>query len=231
MKGKLFLAVVILITAGLMFAGCDEAGKDTPVVYLTPNSAAQGINQVTEAAVLAATGLGVTGVEKTSKGYEVTGTVAAFSNWDGSETDNRIQLNIKADPENPDAYFALANRYVITINFPNSTVKPYDTYTDGFQIYLDNNKATDNTSLWGGTWQREWPDEYNAIGGVGRMTINRDLKIDPKVDGSASNVGDYQNYTMIVKFDDADLGKEYKFTISNVGVFADGVSALFPRYR
>jgi len=179
-----------------------------------------GTNLVTEAAILAATGTGGTAVTKVSEGvYSVSGTVTAYSNWNGSISDNRIVLNIQADPADADAYFAGANRYGITITFPNSEVKPIEEYTEGFQIYLENTKATDNTAIWAGTWKHEWPDEYNEIGGVGNMTINRDLAEPAESD----EVGDYQHLVIVLKFDDPDLGEEYTFTISDVAVYGDSV--------
>ncbi|MCL2880966.1 MAG: hypothetical protein FWF29_12045, partial [Treponema sp.] len=102
--------------------------------------------------------------------------------------------------------------------FPDSAVKPIPEYTEGFRIYLENTVATQNTIQWDGTWAREWPDEYNACEGVGDMTIDRDLRLDPATSGSISNVGDYQHLVIVLGFDDADLGKTYTFTIKNVEV-------------
>jgi len=229
MKRKLLWALAALIAAGLVFTGCpteDNGSED--VVYLAPSTAAYGSNLVTEAAILAATGYGGTSVTKTDKGYEVTGTVTDYSNWDGSVKDKRIMLEIQASSANPDAYFAKANRYVITVDFPNSSVKPIPDYTDGFRIYLENNKATPNTTVWAGTWQHEWPDEYNAIGGAGKMTINRDLSVDGDGDPLGSEIGDYQHLVLVLVFEDADEGKEYKYTISNVGIYGEKIDDSYP---
>ena len=230
MKRTVFLVLGALLAAGLIFTACpsDEVIKYVDKTPPWAYPADYGENLITEAAILSATGTGVTGVRKVYGGYEVTGTVTAYSNWDHSVNDNRIALNIQADPADPNCYFAQANRYTITIDFPNSAVKPIPEYTDGFRIYLENNQETVNTPIWSGTWAREWPDEYNAIGGIGKMSINRDLTIDPNVTGSVSNVGDYQYLALVLGFDAAHLGTSYKFIISNVGVFADGIDDVYP---
>jgi len=221
MKRKLFLVMAAILAAGLLFTGCGGGGggDDPPPYY--------GENLVTEAAILAATGTGVDSVTKVSDGvYTVTGTVTAWENWDQTQSDKRIALEIPADPDDPDAFFANANRYGVKINFPNSSVKPIPDYTDGFRIYLENIKATENTPAWKGTWQHEWPDEYNAIGGVGTMTINRDLSVDGDGDPIGSEVADYQHLVIVLMFEDVDEGEEYTFTISNVAVYGDSISPL-----
>jgi len=222
MKRKLLLVLMVILAAGLILTGCPD-GNDKGKDDKPPN---YGTNLITEAAILAATGTGGTTVTKVAGGYQVTGTVTAYSNWDGSVNDKRITLNIQADPADEKSYFAQANRYIIEIDFPNSAVKPIPTYTDGFQIYLENTMATANTGQWAGTWQREWPDEYDACGGVGKMKINRDLKIDPAEPASVSNVGDYQHLVLVLKFDAANAGKQYTFTISKVEVYGDSVNDL-----
>jgi len=215
MKRKLFLVMTAVLAAGLLFTGCPTGDDDDPPDY--------GTNLVTEAAILGASGLGVDDVSKVAGGYQVTGTVTEYSNWDGSYTDKRIQLNIAADPEEPNTYFAKANRYGITVNFPNSAIKPIPEYTEGFRIYLENINATPDTPAWKGTWQHEWPDEYNAIGGVGTMTINRDLSVDGDGDPLGSEVADYHYLAIVLIFEDADEGEEYTFTISDVAVYGDSI--------
>jgi len=228
MKRVLILAMAIIFAVGMVFTGCKEDPKEDPIVFLAPSNTQNGTNLVTEEAILAATGVGGTIVTKTANGYEVSGKVTSWSNWDGSIQDKRITLSIPADPSDENKYFAGAHRYMIKINFPKSAVKPLPEYTDGFRIYLENVKGTENTAIWGGTWAREWPDEYNAIGGVGKISINRNLEIDPNTEGSESNVGDYHSYNLVLGFDDADVGKNYKFTISNVGVFGVKIDDTYP---
>jgi hypothetical protein len=142
--------------------------------------------------------------------------------------DSRIVLNIQADPADVDSYFAKANRIITEITFPNSAVKPIPVYTEGFQIYLENTKATDNTAIWAGTWQKQRAEEYDAIGGVGKLSTNWDLKIDPAVEDSISEVGDYHHLVIVVIFDDADAGKKYSFTINKAEVYGDSVSNEYP---
>ena len=227
MKRKSLLALIALLAIGLM-VGCptDDPGDNTTPTTTTPED--YGTNLVTEEAILAATGKGVTSVEKVTGGYEVTGTVTEHTPWYDPDNppnpipkDYRIQLEIQADPDDLEAYFSRANRYGITITFPNSTVKPIDEYTEGFQIYLENTKATANTAAWAGTWQHEYREEYEEIGGVGTMTINRDLT-EP---AESNEVGDYQHLVIVLKFEDTDEGEEYTFTISDVAVYGDSVES------
>jgi hypothetical protein len=224
MKRALFLLLAAVLAAGLVLIGCseDDGGGNTPE---PPD---YGTNLVTEAAILAATGLGGTTVTKVSGGYQVEGTITAFSNWDGSVNDSRIVLNIQADPADVEAYFAKANRIITEITFPNSAVKPIPVYTEGFQIYLENTKATANTAIWAGTWQKQRAEEYDAIGGVGKLSTNWDLKIDPLEPASISEVGDYQHLVLVLIFEDADAGKKYSFTINKAEVYGDSVSSEFP---
>jgi len=222
MKKTLIIALAVIFAVGLLFTGCDDDGNGTGNGP-KPLGPHPGSNLVTEAAILAATGVGGTTVAKVSGGYEVTGTVTEWSNWDNSIEDNRITLNIPANILFNDAYYKSATRYIFEVNFPNSAVKPIPEYTEGFRIYLENTVATPNTAQWAGTWAREWPDEFNACGGVGAMAIDRDLRLDPMTAGSVSNVGDYQHLVIVLGFEDEDVGKEYKFTITKVEVWGDEV--------
>ena len=223
MKRKMFLLMTAILAVGLLFIGCPTEPPKQP-----PKPPNYGTNLVTEAAILAATGHGSTEVEKVEEGvYTVTGNVAEFVKWSddaGAQVPNGeygIELNIPADPTNSDAFFSQANRYGIKITFSDSSVKPINEYTDGFRIYLENTKATANTAQWGGTWKHEYVEEYNAIGGVGTMTINRDLAKPEESD----EVGDYQNLVLVLKFDDTHDGQQYTFTISNVAVYGAEVSS------
>ena len=237
MKKKLLLALVALLAIGLMFMGCpagddDDDGKDPNTGGPGGNTdggdngeidtSNYGTNLVTEAAILAATGHGGTEVEKVSDGvYKVTGTVTDYSNWDNSVQDKRIVLNIQADAEDEDAFFVQANRFLITIEFPEGATKPIEEYTEGFRVYLENTKATENTAAWAGTWQHEYREEYDEIGGVGTITINRDLT-EPE---ESDEVGDYQHLVIVLVFEDEFENEEYTFTISNVGVYGEGVDS------
>lgn len=220
MKRTVFVVLTAMLAVGLLFTGCPTDSGDSGPKY--------GTNLITEAAILAATGDGLTSVVKVSTGkYTVTGTTVLHEFWAGEGLPPNeipaILLTIPADPDDLTAYFSQANRYRITIDFPNSSVKPLDNYIDGFNIYLENIKGTDNTGAWAGTWQHEFQDEYDAIGGVGTMSINRDLTKDGDGDPAGSEVGDYQHLVVVLKFDDADLGEDYTFTISNVGVYGAGI--------
>ncbi|MDR0387365.1 MAG: hypothetical protein LBH57_04945, partial [Treponema sp.] len=199
MKKKLFFVLSAILASALLLIGCPvepDNEPEEPVDY--------GTNLVTEAAILAATGTGVTEVVKVSEGvYRVTGTVTHYANWDGSVVDSRIQLNISGD-------FTAADRYVITYDLPSdSEAKPKTSYTEGFRVYLE------NTTSWAGTWQHEYAEEYNAAGGAGTVAINRDLT-QPE---ESVETGDYHQLVSVFLFNDADEGKTYTFTISNVGVY------------
>ena len=243
MKKKLFLALVALLAIGLMFMGCpagDDDGKDNGN---NPNGntdggedggegtdpGPSGENLVTEEAILAATGFGVTTVEKVEGvGYKVTGTIAAFTTWDDETQGQKetgeygIKLNIQADAEDDEAFFVQANYYSIKIDFPAGEITPIEDYTEGFRIYLENTKATPNTDQWAGTWQHEYSQEYEEIGGVGTMTINRNLALPAE----SNEVGDYQHLVIVVAFDGEDFeDKEYSFTILDVGVYGEGIDS------
>jgi hypothetical protein len=201
-KKNVFLVLAVFITVALLLIGCPVEADDEPepIDY--------GTNLVTEAAVLAATGTGITTVAKVSEGvYTITGTVTHYKNWDGSVEDSRIQLAIAGD-------FIKADRYTITYDLPSdAATKPKATYTEGFRVYLE------NTTSWAGTWQHEYPEEYNAAGGVGKVIIDRDLT-QPEI---SVETGDYHQLVSVFLFDEADEGKTYTFTISNVGVYTHDI--------
>jgi hypothetical protein len=206
-KRTWFLALAAILAMGVWVIGCDNGTTDPgPTIPAPPASFA---NYLTEAAILAGTGHGGTSVTKISDGkYQVTGTVTAYSNWDNSVNDSRIMLNI-----GDSILTGLPNAawYTIIYDLPNSTVKPFDRYTTGFSVYLE------NTTSWAGTWKHEYAEEYNTAGGVGKVAIARDLSKPAESD----EVGEYHHLVSVFKFDAAHVGQPYTFEISNVGVWYD----------
>lgn len=216
MKKHLWMLAVIL-AMGLAAGSCEteeRGGTDEDLV-----------NLLTEEAILAATGEGNTAITKEGDRYKVSGTITASEDYPGL---NMLVVNIKADPEDAGKYFAGTNRYSITCNFPDSAVKPYDNYTQGLDLYFENIKATDNTDRFEGSWQSVPIEEYNAVKGVGTMTVDRKLTEHFNANTGKNNVGDYHHLVIRLKFPSAHIGRDYSFYISNAGVFGDKIDNMYP---
>jgi len=214
MKRKLFLIPAALLAMGMALTGCETEDRGQPDY---------GENLISEAAILAATGAGGTSVEKEGNKYKVSGTIVSedSSNW--------ITLTIRADPNDLNKYFAGVNRYTITCEFPDSSVKPYESYGAGLDLYFENIKTTANTPQYvGGNWQSVPQEEYNAIRGVGTMVVDRNLTEYFNADTHKDNVGDYHHLVIRVKFPATAIGREYSFHISNVGVYGEKIDNTYP---
>jgi hypothetical protein len=137
-------------------------------------------------------------------------------------------LYIKADPNDANKYFAGASRLTITCEFPDGSVKPNNTHGAGFHLYLENIKATANTGQYAGSWQSEPVEEYNAVGGVGIMEVDRKLADFINTDTGKNNVGDYHHLVISVRFPSQHTGSNYSFHISNVGVYGIKIDNAYP---
>jgi len=122
----------------------------------------------------------------------------------------------------------MVKRYTITIDFPDSSVKPLPAFGEGFHLYFENIKTTENNTLGDGSWQSEPVEEYSAIGGVGTMKVDRNLAEGLNTITNKNNVGDYQQLVISVRFAATHEGKDYSFYISNVGVYCEGISSAYP---
>jgi hypothetical protein len=217
MKRKLFLFMAAILAAALAITGCETEDRGEPEY---------GDNLITDAAMLAATGVGNTVVTKEGDKYKVSGKVTDDSYWKGDV--NWITVTINADPDDTNKYFAGVKRYTITCEFPDISVKPYDNYDQGLDIYFENIKATANTDLDEGNWQSVPMDEYNAVKGVGTMTVDKNLTEYYNSDTNKSNVGDYHRLVIRIKFPATYKDRDYYFYISNVGIYGEKIDDTYP---
>lgn len=209
------LLAVSISALVLVIAGCAMEDRSAPDY---------GDNLLTEASILAATGTGNTIVTKDGDRYKITGNIS----YDVDGEFDGITVVIMADPEDSGKYFAQVDRYTITCTFPDGAIKPNDTYGSGFDMYLENIKATDNTDRYAGNWQSVPMDEYNAIKGVGTMTVEKNLADYTNANTNQNNVGDYHHMVIRVKFPAANLGSNYTFYISNVAIFGTMIDDTYP---
>jgi hypothetical protein len=211
MKSRVFIGLAVILI--LAFLSCEAEDRGTDNV---------GENLLTEASILRATGEGNTTVTKEGERYKISGTITA-----SVEGFNGFVASIKSDPDDLSAYFKNVNRYTITCDFPDTSVKPIDTYGQGggFDCYFENQKATDTTPQYAGNWQSVPLEEYNAMKGVGKLVVDKKLSEAFNADTGKSNVGDYHHLVIRVKFSADHLGKSYSFHISNVGVYGEKIES------
>jgi hypothetical protein len=203
----------------MMFSGCEAEDRS--------EQQESGENLLSEASILAGTWApGETTVVKTGEGkYKVSGKIVLDPDYTGIYC---AKVYIRADPDDANKYFARANRLTITCDFPDGSVKPNNTYDAGFVLYLENTKATANNALGDGSWQSAPVEEYNAMGGVGIMTVDRHLADYVNTITNKNNVGDYHQLVISVRFPSQHNGANYSYEISNVGVYGEKIDNKYP---
>jgi len=215
MKNKLFITLSVFL-AIIIFIGCKPESRVDPDA---------GENLLTQEAILAATGEGDTVVTKEGNKYKVSGRITTSAD---NDTINMVSLKLKPVPENANMYFSGVKRYVITIEFPQSPIKPKVKYGEGFHLYFENIRATEKTGLYEGSWQSVPLEEYESTGGVGTMKADRRLADHYNIELKKTNVGDYHHMVIRVQFDPVHLGSSYHFYISDVAIYAEGIDDKYP---
>jgi len=229
---KLFLALIAVLAIGLMVTGCKTEPPDTSTEPTTKSE-----NLVTEAHIRAAIGWGIDedSIEKVGEGkYEVSGKVTEIEADDPGEDPTYaivLAINAQGGEENPSLYFKGADRYAIDIDFPAGEVTPIEGL-GGFAHGLGRIAQIGTAEDGGYTQNHAWTSEYEDLeGAVGAISIVRDLqkkKDGTNATGADNEKGDYHILSIALFFDAADVGKTYKFTISNVEVGGEEIAPEIP---